>query len=37
MSESGQAIDLDEPRLFEEKGVEARVVAIVAPVLKPLG
>ena len=37
MSESGQASDLDEPRLFEEKGVEARVVAIVAPVLKPLG
>ncbi|MBH9974571.1 ribosome maturation factor RimP [Bartonella sp. B10834H15] len=37
MSESGQTVDLDEPRLFEEKGVEARVVAIVAPVLKPLG
>lgn len=37
MSESERAIDLDEARLFEEKGVEARVVAIVAPVLKPLG
>lgn len=37
MSESERAIGLDEVRLFEEKGVEARVVAIIAPVLKPLG
>lgn len=37
MRESERAIDIDEARLFEEKGVEARVVAIIAPVLKPLG
>lgn len=37
MSESATAVNLDEARLFEEKGVEARVVAIIAPVLKPLG
>lgn len=37
MSESERTVDLDEARLFEEKGVEARVVAIIAPVLKPLG
>lgn len=29
--------DIDEPRLFEEDGVEALVVALVAPLLKPLG
>ncbi|UXN02585.1 MULTISPECIES: ribosome maturation factor RimP [unclassified Bartonella] len=29
--------DINEPRLFEEIGVEARVNAVIAPVLKPLG
>lgn len=37
MSESTKAIDIDEARLFEEKGVEARVAGLIAPVLKPLG
>lgn len=27
----------DEPRLFEETGIEARVAALIAPVLKPMG
>ena len=37
MSESERAMNIDEARLFEEKGVEARVAAIIAPVLRPLG
>lgn len=37
MSEATQRIDIDEPRLFEETGVDARVANLIAPVLKPLG
>ncbi|WP_455478780.1 ribosome maturation factor RimP [Bartonella sp. B10] len=29
--------DIDEPRLFEENGVEAHVAALIIPLLKPLG
>ncbi|WCR55549.1 ribosome maturation factor RimP [Bartonella clarridgeiae] len=29
--------DIDEPRLFEEDGIAARVAALIAPLLKPLG
>ncbi|WP_455476491.1 ribosome maturation factor RimP [Bartonella sp. B17] len=29
--------NIDEPRLFEENGIEAQVAALIAPVLKPLG
>ncbi|GAA5105968.1 ribosome maturation factor RimP [Bartonella jaculi] len=29
--------DIDEPRLFEENGIEAQVAALVTPLLKPLG
>ncbi|AQX27453.1 MULTISPECIES: ribosome maturation factor RimP [unclassified Bartonella] len=29
--------DIDEPRLFEENGVAARVAVLIAPLLKPLG
>ena len=37
MSENEIASDIDEKRLFEENGVEARIAALIAPVLKPLG
>lgn len=37
MSGSEQITDIDEQRLFVEKGIEARVVAVITPVLKPLG
>lgn len=29
--------DVSEPRLFEETGIEARINAVIAPVLRPLG
>lgn len=29
--------NLDEPRLIEESGVEARISAVIEPVIKPLG
>ncbi|QLC52595.1 ribosome maturation factor RimP [Bartonella alsatica] len=37
MNETEKISDLDEPRLFEEDGNEARVAALVIPLLKPLG
>ncbi len=37
MSETEKINDLDEPRLFEENGVEAQVAAHIIPLLKPLG
>lgn len=37
MDEIIPAIIDDEPRLFEETGIEARVAALTAPVLKPMG
>ncbi|WP_455475068.1 ribosome maturation factor RimP [Bartonella sp. B30(2025)] len=37
MNETKIINDIDEPRLFEENGVEAQVAALVTPVLKPLG
>ncbi|WP_409361504.1 ribosome maturation factor RimP [Bartonella heixiaziensis] len=37
MSETGRISDIDEPRLFEENGIEAQVTALVTPLLKPLG
>ncbi len=37
MNETEKISDLDEPRLFEEDGVEARVAALILPLLKPLG
>lgn len=37
MSENEITSDIDEKRLFEENGVEARIAALIAPVLKPLG
>lgn len=37
MSKNEIASDIDEKRLFEENGVEARIAALIAPVLKPLG
>jgi len=38
MSETTTATTpLDEPRLVQETGVEARVAAVIAPVIKPLG
>ncbi|WP_455480928.1 ribosome maturation factor RimP [Bartonella sp. B12(2025)] len=37
MNEAEKISDLDEPRLFEEDGIEARVAALVIPLLKPLG
>ncbi len=37
MNEAEKISDLEEPRLFEEDGVEARIAALVAPLLMPLG
>ncbi|WP_039760947.1 ribosome maturation factor RimP, partial [Bartonella queenslandensis] len=37
MNEAEKISNLDEPRLFKEDGVEARVAALVVPLLKPLG
>ncbi|PIT70781.1 ribosome maturation factor RimP [Bartonella tribocorum] len=37
MNEAEKISNLDEPRLFEEDGIEARVAALVIPLLKPLG
>ncbi|WP_019219939.1 ribosome maturation factor RimP [Bartonella florencae] len=37
MSETEKINDLDEPRLFEEDGIEARVGVLITPLLKPLG
>ncbi|WP_035007756.1 ribosome maturation factor RimP [Candidatus Bartonella washoeensis] len=37
MSETERMSDIDEPRLFEENGIEAHVAALVTPLLKPLG
>ncbi|WP_034460169.1 ribosome maturation factor RimP [Bartonella koehlerae] len=37
MSKIERISDIDEPRLFEENGVEAHVAALVIPLLKPLG
>lgn len=37
MSKTERISDIDEPRLFEENGVEAHIAALVMPLLKPLG
>lgn len=37
MNEAKKISNLDEPRLFEEDGIEARVAALIIPLLKPLG
>ncbi|AQX17883.1 MULTISPECIES: ribosome maturation factor RimP [Bartonella] len=37
MNEIERMGDIDEPRLFEEDGVAARVSALIIPLLKPLG
>ncbi len=37
MNEAEKISDLDEPRLFGEDGIEARVAALIIPLLKPLG
>lgn len=37
MNEIEKISDLNEPRLFEEDGVEARVATLIIPLLKPLG
>ncbi|EJF78082.1 ribosome maturation factor rimP [Bartonella birtlesii LL-WM9] len=37
MGKTEKISNLDEPRLFEEDGIEARVGILVAPLLKPLG
>jgi len=37
MSEVTVPIPLDEPRLIQETGVEARVAAVIEPVIRPLG
>ncbi|WP_019220682.1 ribosome maturation factor RimP [Bartonella senegalensis] len=37
MSKTEEISNLDEPRLFEENGVEAHVAALIIPLLKPLG
>lgn len=37
MCAAERLIDIDEARLFEENGIDARVAALIAPVLKPLG
>ncbi|UNF52222.1 ribosome maturation factor RimP [Bartonella krasnovii] len=37
MNEAEKISNLDEPRLFEEDGIEARVAVLVIPLLKPLG
>ncbi|ATO56819.1 ribosome maturation factor RimP [Bartonella sp. 1-1C] len=37
MNEIERMDDIDEPRLFEEDGVAARVSALIIPLLKPLG
>lgn len=36
MDQTQKATSLDEPRLFEETGVEARIVALVEPVLRQM-
>ncbi|UTO28594.1 ribosome maturation factor RimP [Bartonella harrusi] len=36
MNETEKISDLDEPRLFKEDGIEARVAALIIPLLKPL-
>ncbi|WP_019222209.1 ribosome maturation factor RimP [Bartonella rattaustraliani] len=36
MSETEKISNLDEPRLFEEEGIEARIANLVMPLLKPL-
>lgn len=37
MNEVEKISNLDEPRLFTEDGIEARIAALVIPLLKPLG
>ncbi|WP_156850923.1 ribosome maturation factor RimP [Bartonella refiksaydamii] len=37
MNEAEKISNLDEPRLFEENGIEARVAVLIIPLLKPLG
>ncbi|UNE54570.1 ribosome maturation factor RimP [Bartonella machadoae] len=37
MNETEKISNLDEPRLFKEDGVEARIAALIIPLLKPLG
>ncbi|EJF80813.1 ribosome maturation factor rimP [Bartonella sp. DB5-6] len=37
MNEAEKISNLDEPRLFEEDGIEARVAVLIIPLLKPLG
>ncbi|GAA5098556.1 ribosome maturation factor RimP [Bartonella acomydis] len=37
MNETEKISDLDEPRLFEEDGIEARIGVLITPLLKPLG
>nr|WP_102830048.1 ribosome maturation factor RimP [Bartonella bovis] len=36
MNETKSVNDIDEPRLFEEDGIEGRVAALISPLLKPL-
>ncbi|MBB4076429.1 ribosome maturation factor RimP [Bartonella fuyuanensis] len=37
MNEAAKISNLDEPRLFEEDGIEARIAALIIPLLPPLG
>ncbi|WP_208434969.1 ribosome maturation factor RimP [Bartonella phoceensis] len=37
MNETEKISDLDEVRLFEEDGIEARIAVLIIPLLKPLG
>ncbi|ENN92856.1 ribosome maturation factor RimP [Bartonella bovis] len=36
INETKSVNDIDEPRLFEEDGIEGRVAALISPLLKPL-
>ncbi|WP_332059783.1 ribosome maturation factor RimP [Bartonella sp. CB74] len=37
MNDTERISNIDEPRLFEENGIEAQVAALIIPLLKPLG
>ncbi|WP_336287723.1 MULTISPECIES: ribosome maturation factor RimP [unclassified Bartonella] len=37
MNNTERISNIDEPRLFEENGIEAQVAALIIPLLKPLG
>ncbi len=37
MGKTERMNNIDEPRLFEENGIEAQVATLITPVLKPLG